>query len=176
MVHIIDHSAPSTLLAMPHRPSASNTQETPAGHLLASGLKHVLGYQLAQAAVVCNTIFMREVGGPHGLRPVEYTVLQLIAENPGCSSVRLAKALAVTKPNITMWVDRLVGRNLVQRSASDTDKRSHELRVTAEGMALVERATASLEAGEASALTHLSQGERFILAELLRKLSLTPAR
>lgn len=161
---------------MPQRSPSSITQETPSGHLLANGLKHVLGYQLAQAAVVCNTIFMREVGGPHGLRPVEYTVLQLIAENPACSSVRLAKALAVTKPNITMWVDRLVGRGLVLRSASDTDKRSHELRVTPEGEALATRATAGLEAGEANALAHLSQGERFILAELLRKLSLAPAR
>ena len=150
--------------------------ETPAGHLAAAGLKNVLGYQLAQATVVCNAVFMREVGGPHDLRPVEYTMLQLIFENPACSSVRLAKALAVTKPNITMWVERLVVRGLVQRTPSATDKRSQELRATKAGAALVTRATKSLEVGEAAALAHLSPGERSILAELLQKVSRSTAR
>lgn len=156
---------------MPHRRSPALSDPTPAGQLSAHGLRQVIGYQLAQAAVVCNAVFLREVGVPHGLRPVEYTVLQLIADNPGCSSVRLAKALAVTKPNITMWVDRLVSRGLVLRQASETDKRSHALHATADGLALARRATASLEAAEAAALAHLSPGERVMLAELLRKLS-----
>ena len=103
-------------------------------------------------------------------------MLQLIFENPACSSVRLAKALAVTKPNITMWVERLVVRGLVQRTPSATDKRSQELRATKAGAALVTRATKSLEVGEAAALAHLSPGERSILAELLQKVSRSSAR
>lgn len=145
--------------------------QTPAGQLSAASLKNVLGYQLAQASVVCGQVFMREVGQPHALRPVEYTMLQLIAENPGCSSVRLAKALSVTKPNITMWVERLVGRGLVQRTPSTSDKRSHELRATKAGQALVQRATAGILAAEAQALAALSPGERAILSELLHKLA-----
>lgn len=161
---------------MPQRPKNSTDDETPAGHLDASGLKHVLGYQLAQAAVVCNQVFKRTVGTPLGLRPVEYTVLQLISANPGCSSVRLARALAVTKPNITMWVDRLLERGLIERQPSATDKRSHELRATAQGKGLVEQASQAVLAGEAQALAHLTTGERSILAELLHKLSRSTTR
>ncbi len=156
---------------MPHRQKPTADDETPAGHLDASGLKHVLGYQLAQAAVVCNQVFKHTVGTPLALRPVEYTVLQLISANPGCSAVRLARALAVTKPNITMWVDRLLERGLIERQPSATDKRSHELRASAAGQVLVRDATAAVLAGEAQALAHLTAGERSILAELLHKLS-----
>jgi DNA-binding MarR family transcriptional regulator len=161
---------------MPKSRLNAPADETPAGHLAAAGLRHVLGYQLAQAGVVCTRVFMREVGDAHDLRPVEYTVLHLIAETPACSSVRLAKALSVTKPNITMWVERLVARGLVQRTPSASDKRSHELRATDAGAALVARATQSLVAGEVAALAHLSPGERVMLAELLQKLARGAAR
>ena len=139
--------------------------------LAAAGLKDVLGYQLAQAAVTTSRLFQCEVGLPHLLRPVEYTVLQLIAENPGTSPVTLAKALAVTKPNITMWVDRLVGRGLVRRSPSSSDKRAQELRTTAAGTALAKQAAARLHDAERAALAGLSAGERAILAELLHKVA-----
>lgn len=161
---------------MPPRPKPADDDETPSGHLDASALKHVMGYQLAQAAVVCNLVFTRAVGAPLSLRPVEYTVLQLIGANPGCSSVRLARALSVTKPNITMWVDRLCERGLIERHPSATDKRSHELHATAAGHDLVQQATAAVLAGESLALAHLTQGERTLLAELLHKISLSPWR
>ena len=48
----------------------------PASALATGGLDAVLGYQLAQAAVVTTGVFLRAVGTPHDLRPVEYTVLQ----------------------------------------------------------------------------------------------------
>jgi DNA-binding MarR family transcriptional regulator len=139
--------------------------------LSAAGLADVLGYQLAQAAVTTSRVFQRTVGTPHALRPVAYTVLQLIAENPGTSPVKLAKVLSVTKPNITMWVDRLVDRGLVQRSPSSSDKRAQELRTTADGQALAARATALLCEGEKASLSALSAGERAILAELLHKVA-----
>ncbi len=157
-------------------PKRLASEETPSGHLAASGLKDVLGYQLAQAAVATTAVFVHQVGGPQDLRPVEYTVLQLVAENPGTSPVRLAKALAVTKPNITMWIDRLVGRGLVQRSPSASDKRAQELHTTPAGSSLAQSATAALRAGELAALHSLSSGERAILAELLHKVARSVAR
>lgn len=149
-------------------------EETPAGHLAEAGLREVIGYQLAQAAIVTTRLFEREVGTPHDLRPVEYTLLQLIGANPGCSPVRLSKALAVTKPNITMWVDRLVARGLVVRAPSQSDKRSQELRTTPEGAALAETATARIQHAERSEIRGLSAAERAMLLELLHKLACTP--
>jgi DNA-binding MarR family transcriptional regulator len=143
---------------------------TPAGRLEEARLQTVLGYQLAQASIVTDAIFRKEAGDPLGLREIEYTVLTLIAENPGGSPARLARALAVTPPHITALVDRLVGRGLVQRKASDEDRRAQILTVTRAGAELVRRATERIVAAERTALA-LTPGEQVMLAELLHKVA-----
>src|SRR5689334_7060550 len=114
---------------------------TPAGRMEEARLQKVLGYQLAQAAIVTGAIFEEQVGTPFQLRPVEYTVLTLIAENPGGSLVRLARALSVTPPNISTMVDRLEGKGLIARQASEEDRRAQVLHVTPKGADLVRKAT-----------------------------------
>ena len=141
---------------------------TPAGRLDEARLAMVLGYQLAQATIVTDGIFTREVGEPLQLRRVEYTVLTLIAENPGGSPARLARALAVTPPNITAVVDRLVGRGRVQRTASAAARRGQGRTVTR--AELVRKATERIVAAERAQLA-LSSGEQAILAELLHKVA-----
>ncbi|MES2940661.1 MAG: MarR family transcriptional regulator [Pseudomonadota bacterium] len=143
---------------------------TPAGRLEEARLAMVLGYQLAQASIVADAIFTREVGEPLALRRVEYTVLTLIAENPSGSPARLARALAVTPPNITAVVDRLAGRGLVQRKPSAEDRRGQLLTVTRAGAELVRKATERIVAAERAVLA-LSAGEQAILAELLHKVA-----
>lgn len=143
---------------------------TPAGRLDEAGLTGVLGYQIAQAEIVTSSIYRSEVGEPFGLRPVEYTVLTLIAENPGGSLARLARALAVTAPNITAMVDRLEGKGLVARTPSDEDRRSHVLNTTRKGAELVRKATQRIVAAE-QALLPLTAGERAMLLELLHKVA-----
>lgn len=148
---------------------------TPAGQMEEASLQKVLGYQLAQAALVTDAIFWEAAGKPFNLRPVEYTVLTLIAENPGGSLVRLARALSVTPPNITTMVDRLEGKGLIARKASQEDRRSQVLHVTAKGAELVRKATQNILAGEAAALP-LTPGEQAILAELLHKVAAARAK
>lgn len=155
---------------MSHKRGA-RTDLTPAGRMEEAGLHKVLGYQLAQAALVTDAIFFEQVGEPFSLRPVEYTVLTLIAENPGGSLVRLARALSVTPPNITAIVDRLEGRGLVARAASEEDRRAHVLHVTARGADTVRKATLKIVTAESAALP-LTPGEHAILVELLHKVAL----
>ena len=152
------------------RPSRGDS--TPVGGLDEARLHDVLGYQMAQATIVTAAVFRAEVGQPFGLRPVEYTLLMLVTENPGGSLVRLARALAVTAPNITLWIDRLEARGLVQREQSASDRRVQVLRATAEGAALARLATQRILDAEREALAaHLSAGERAILLELLHKVA-----
>jgi DNA-binding MarR family transcriptional regulator len=136
-----------------------------------ASLQKVLGYQLAQAAIVTDAIFWEAAGKPFNVRPVEYTVLTLIAENPGGSLARLARALSVTPPNITTMVDRLEAKGLIARKASDQDRRSQVLHVTAKGAELVRKATQKIVAAESESLP-LTAGEQAILAELLHKVAL----
>ncbi len=144
---------------------------TPRGRLGEGGLHDLLGYQLAQANIVTSANFTKEVGEPHGLRRVEFTILQLIQENSGVTSTRLAQALAVTKPGITVWLDRLVARGLVVRERSDTDGRAQHLNLTAAGKSLVVGCLQLLLDADAVSMQHLSEGERKILVELLRKVA-----
>lgn len=148
----------------------STAELTPAGRLEEAGLTGVLGYQIAQAQIVTDAIYRAEVGEPFGLRPVEYTVLTLIAENPGGSLARLARALSVTAPNITAMVDRLESKGLVARAPSDEDRRSHVLNTTRKGAELVRKATRLIVARE-QALLPLTAGERAMLLELLHKVA-----
>lgn len=161
---------------MPQKKSA-RPDATPAGRLVEARLHHVMGYQLAQAAIATTLVYMREVGDPFELRPVEYTILSLINENPDGSAAQLAQALSVTAPNITMWIDKLESRGLVQRTRSEKDKRAQNLRLTDKGARLAVQATQKLLIGEREAFAHLTEGERTILIELLHKVALVrPAR
>ena len=152
-------------------PSPSPPDSTPAGRLTEAKLYGVIGYQLAQASIATLRVFKAQVGDVFDLRPVEYTILTLVKENPDGSPARLAQALEVTAPNITMWIDRLVKRGLVQRRPSTTDRRSQHLQVTAEGARIAAIATQRLLDGEQAAFDHLSVGERSILVELLHKVA-----
>src|SRR6478736_4955206 len=108
-------------------------ETTPAGRLVEAGLKQIVGYQLAQATITTSDVFKRLVGDPMGLGRVEFTLLMLMRDNPGCTGTRLARALDVTAANVTMWVDRLQQRGLVQREPSAADRRSVHLRLSAAG-------------------------------------------
>lgn len=143
---------------------------TPDGRLDESLLQQVVGYQLAQASIVTDSVFRQRVGEPLQLRPIEYTVLVLVAQNPGGSAARIARALAVTPPHVTMVLDRLQARRLVERRVSAEDRRSQQLSVTREGAKLACRATDDILAAERASLG-LTPGEQAMLAELLHKVA-----
>lgn len=144
---------------------------TPYGRLDEASLHGLLGYQLAQAAITTTRVFSERVGEPGELRPVEFTILTLVHENPGVSARQLADALAVTPPNITMWIDKLERRGLIERERSTTDRRAQHIRTTATGAALARQAVQRLLEGEQAALATLSPAERAMLIELLHKVA-----
>jgi DNA-binding MarR family transcriptional regulator len=134
-------------------------------------LDRIFGYQLVQAGIVTNGNFMRAVGKPHKLRPVEFTILQLLRETPHISPTTLAKTLAMTTPSMTVWIDKLAKRKLLVREKSVQDGRGQKLVLTADGNTLVGTALQALLASEASLLAHLTTGEREILLEILSKIA-----
>lgn len=146
-------------------------ETTPQAHLAEGNLKNVLGYLLAQATVIADGIFASQVGDPLGLRKVEYTLLCLIAHNPGVKPAQLARALHFTAPNTTAWIDKLVNKKLVVRDQDVQDKRAQHLNLTPTGQDLRIRATEAITSGEALCFEKLSEGERLLLAELLHKVA-----
>lgn len=149
---------------------------TPHSRLAEAGLHGVVGYQLAQAAIVTGQVFQDTVGEAHGLRPVEYTVLSLVDANPGLTARQLSRALALTPPNIAAWLDRLEARGLVERTRSETDARKQHLHASAAGRRLAGQCTRALLQAEAAAFAGLSMAERAMLVELLHKAALARRR
>jgi len=154
----------------------SDADRTPQSRLSEGAVHAIVGYQLAQAAIVTDQVYEDRVGRDGGLRRVEFTILALVQANPGVTARSLARALAVTPPNIAIWIDRLESRALVERERSDRDGRVQHIRLTKAGTALVQQCTQRLLDGEQAALSTLSAAERAMLVELLHKLALARRR
>lgn len=153
-----------------HKATLTDDQ-TPRGHLDEGGIHDLIGYQLAQATIVTNRDFFREVGQPLQLGRVEFTVLQLVKANDGVSPTRIARAIALQTPSITVAVDKLVARGWLLREKSAADKRGQHLRLTPEGEAVAADTLHRLRVADRKTLGHLSIGEQHIFLELLRKVA-----
>jgi DNA-binding MarR family transcriptional regulator len=136
-----------------------------------SPVQHLLGFRLALAEVGTRRVFQRHVGTPFQLRPVEFTLLMLLRANPAVTPKRLAQALRLSPPNVTVLVDRLAGRGLVQRQRSPDDGRATILQLTDVGADLAQRAFRASRNMEEGLLQALTPGERALLGELLQKLA-----
>ena len=113
------------------------------------------------------------------LHRLEFSILLLVGDNPSCTATALARALGISTPNMTLWLERVAAKGLVQRQPSETDRRANHLHLTPEGSQLAERALTAVGAAEAKGLANLSTAERAMLAELLHKAALcrvSPAR
>src|SRR5882672_3004023 len=118
---------------MPRKSSLRAEDRTPQA-CLSEGCAHaIVGYQLAQAAIVTNQVFTDRLGHRGGLRRVEFTILALVQANPDVTARQLARALDVTPPNIAIWLDRLESRGLVARERSTSDARMQHVRLTGRG-------------------------------------------
>ncbi|WP_280154791.1 MarR family transcriptional regulator [Piscinibacter sp. XHJ-5] len=146
-------------------------QETTVAAVDQSCLSHLLGYQLVQADIPLKRTFLKHIGEPLRLRPVEFTILVLLAFNPGITGKQLAQALAVTAPNITILLDKMSDKGLLERVRSETDRRAQNIHLTAAGEKLARRAHAVSLTMEQDVLRHLSEGERVLLLELLQKVA-----
>jgi DNA-binding MarR family transcriptional regulator len=154
-----------------HRPPEPS--DHPPQSRLTEGCVHpIVGYQLAQAAVATTQVFMQQVGRPLKLRPVEFTILALVRDNPDATARQVARALAITPPNVALWLEKLESRGLVMRTRSERDARMQHIRATAAGAALALKAAARLVDGERAALSALSAAEQAMLVELLHKIAL----
>ncbi|MBM6402102.1 MarR family winged helix-turn-helix transcriptional regulator [Phycicoccus sonneratiae] len=96
---------------------------------------------------------LRRTGSPHELSPG-----QLVAET------------LVTSGTMTNRVDRLAARGFVERHPDPGDRRGVLVRLTAEGVRVVDAALTRLLADERELLAELAPSERDDLAGLLRRL------
>lgn len=151
--------------AEPVTTSAAVTQE--AG-IDASYLESLLGYNARRAALAVIGVFLQRMA-PYGLRPVDFSVLTLIAHNPGITSRQLCAALDILPPNLVGMIKGLDKRGLIERRPHPTDRRAQGLHLSPAGRKLQKSAQVTATQLESDVASRLSAAELDTLKSLLRK-------
>ncbi len=97
-----------------------------------------LGYFVRRAQLWIFQDFIRTLADVD-IRPAQYSVLLVIEANPGLSQATLAQTLGIERARLVRLLDGLEARKFVQRRRSRSDRRSHTLRLTAQGRSALGR-------------------------------------
>lgn len=134
-----------------------------------SYLEGLVGYNARRATLVIVDAFLRNMA-VYGLKPVEFSVLSLIAHNPGITSRQLCSTLNIQPPNLVGMINQLQRRELITRRPHPHDGRAMGLHLTPAGRKLVKQAEVTASELEDAATSRLSPAERKTLIQLLRKI------
>ncbi|MDQ7742961.1 MarR family winged helix-turn-helix transcriptional regulator [Hydrogenophaga pseudoflava] len=138
------------------------------GRIDTSYLESLLGYNARRAALAVIGVFLQRMA-PYGLRPVDFSVLTLIAHNPGITSRQICAALDILPPNLVGMIKSLDKRGLIERRPHPTDRRAQGLHLSPAGRKLQKDAQATATKLERDVASRLSAQELTTLKDLLRK-------
>lgn len=139
----------------------------PAG---ASPLDAHLGYWLRVVSNHVSQGFARKVEAA-GVTVAEWVLLRALFDHPALPPSALADALCLTRGAISKLADRLERKALLERHADARDGRSHALRLTRPGRALVPKLAALADANDTEFFGALAGDERQALEAILRTLT-----
>jgi DNA-binding MarR family transcriptional regulator len=134
-------------------------------------LQSLVGYNARRAALAVIDEFLRRMK-PFDLRPVDFSVLSVIAHNPGVTSRQLCAALGLLPPNLVAPLNSFEQRGLIERRDHPNDGRAWGLHLTGTGQQLMAEAEKIALALEVDVAPTLTIQERKILIQLLQKLYL----
>ena len=125
-----------------------------------------IGYVVRRAQLAIFKDFIHTMAGVD-IRPAQYSVLVVIAENPGLTQAELGRALAIKRANLVGMLNELERRKLARRVASPSDRRSHALFLTANGRQMLARFRRLALDHEKRATRVLSADDKRLLLEML---------
>jgi DNA-binding MarR family transcriptional regulator len=145
----------------------SDLSEISGGSLDMTYLRGTIGYAIrrAQMAVFDD---LQEAIGKYQISPTQFSVLSLVADNPGALQSTIAEALGVERPRIVPVIDQLEKRGLATRVRSATDGRARKIYLTAEGASLLETLKSRFAEHQRRVAARLNSGTDALLAELWR--------
>jgi DNA-binding MarR family transcriptional regulator len=127
-----------------------------------------LGYRVRRTQLWVFKDVSRRLA-PFGLSPAQFSVLAVIAANPGINQLTIASALDIERAGLGRLVDRLEQQGLVTRTASLVHPRYYVLHLTAAGARLLERVRPVIAASEQALAEKLGSN---VYQGLLRSLSI----
>ncbi len=158
------------------KPIAKSDKASPAtgraGERLDNGfLETLVGYNARRAWSQISAVFSERMA-PYGLKQVDFSVLSLLAHNPGATSRQLCATLDILPPNLVNLIAALDSRGLIERRPHPRDGRAVGLYLTEAGEKLTREAEQAVVELELEASAKLSARDRETLIRLLQKLYL----
>lgn len=132
-------------------------------------LPGLVGFQLRMVQVAIFKDFAISVGDLD-VTPGLFGALIVIEANPDLKQTDLARAVQLDRSTVVTLVDNLERRQLVERRASPTDRRSNALRLTEQGSTLLRTLKRRVAAHEKRLIANLTADERTTLISLLHKI------
>ena len=129
---------------------ANPDDEAPApdGVRIPAALSEAIAYGLRLAQEASFAAYLQRVGNPD-LKPGRYTVLMLLADNPGLTPTALSRSSGRDKSTLTNTLRDLEARGYVVRSRNAGDRRSYAVSLTPVGCDLLDQLRRHAEAHDA---------------------------
>lgn len=102
-----------------------------------SYLEGTIGYAIRRAQIAIFQGIYRAFA-ELSITTAQFSVLAVVADNPGANQSDLATALAVERPRMVPIIDALERRRLAVRVSSISDRRQRQIHLTAKGERLLE--------------------------------------
>ncbi|MBE3570746.1 MAG: MarR family transcriptional regulator [Bacillales bacterium] len=107
---------------------------------------------------------------PYGITGPQYHIMKMLKHEGPFRATQLADMMNVKPSAITVIIDRLIERGLVERCHSNTDRRVVMMELTKAGEELVETVGASLRQMMGTFFSHFSNAELMTFYQLYKKL------
>jgi len=148
------------------RPQAVPDVQTEA--LKLAELNDRVGYFLRRLQVAVFKDFIGTLA-PMDVRPAQYSVLILIAANPGRSQASIGHALGIERARLARMLHELERRKWIERRPAAGDRRSHSLFLTGAGAKALARVKNLAARHETQMVELIGLKRRMLLLDLLRE-------
>jgi DNA-binding MarR family transcriptional regulator len=155
------------------RPARPRGQDVPPGaspnqKLDFAELNDHIGYFLRRLQVAVFSNFIRTLE-PMDVRPAQYSLLVLIAANPGRSQSAIGQALNIERARLARMLHEFERRKWIERRAAPDDRRSHSLFLTEIGAKALVRIRGLAAHHEERMIEMIGRERRLLLLDLLRE-------
>ncbi|MBC7789470.1 MAG: MarR family transcriptional regulator [Anaerolineae bacterium] len=110
---------------------------------------------------------------PYGVTPAKYNVLRILrgARDCGLACGGVAERMVTRDPDVTRLLDGLEAQGLVARSRESEDRRVVTVRISEEGLRLLAKLDAPVEALTVAQLGRVDEVELGVLISILERIS-----
>lgn len=130
-------------------------------------LDELPGHYIRRLQQMAVAVFAEETAA-FGITPVQYAAMQAVHDQPQMDQRSLSRNIGFDTSTIGGVIDRLEKRGLMQRNASEDDRRVRLLTLTGEGEALLREVQPAMLRAQVRMLAPLSETDRRRFMKMLK--------